>query len=136
MSGFDATAPGVPAMEWFAKAETNLTSARLLLAANGPAETMGFLAQQAAEKYLKGYLVWQGVPFRKIHDLLELLNACRTIDPAFTMLQAECAALNPLSVRVRYPGFSWEFTIEDAEDALTRAERIRALVRQRLGLVQ
>lgn len=36
-----------------------------------------FHAQQAAEKALKGFLVWHGVRFRKTHSLEELGAQCR-----------------------------------------------------------
>jgi len=49
------------AREWFNKADTDLTSATLLAGIPGPPETICFLAQQGAEKYLKGYLAWRGM---------------------------------------------------------------------------
>ncbi|MFH1927731.1 MAG: HEPN domain-containing protein [Chloroflexota bacterium] len=100
----------------------------------GPPETRCFLAQQGAEKYLKGYLSWHGVPFRKVHDLLEILNACRSVDDGFRALEADCRALNPYSVQARYPGYLLDCVEEDANDALTRAGRMLGFVRGRLGL--
>ena len=122
------------ARAWFTKADTDLRSARLLADISGPSETICFLAQQGAEKYLKGYLVWQGVSFRKVHDLLEILNACRGVDDAFGELETDCRLLNPYSVEVRYPGYPAEYTEEDAHDALARAGHIRDFVRERVGL--
>jgi len=41
-----------------------------------------FHCQQCAEKYLKGYLIQQGQPFRPVHDLIELLElACSATEP-------------------------------------------------------
>jgi len=122
------------ARQWFAKADADLTSARLLAGVSGPPETRCFLAQQGAEKYLKGYLAWHGVPFRKVHDLLEILNACRSVDDGFRALEADCRALNPYSVQVRYPGYLLDCVEEDAIDALTRAGLMHDFVRGRLGL--
>jgi HEPN domain-containing protein len=124
------------AREWFDKADTDLTSATLLAGIPGPPETICFLAQQGAEKYLKGYLAWRGVPFRKVHDLLEILNACRGEDDAFGQLETDCRMLNPYSVEVRYPGYPFDCTREDAGDALARAERIRDFIRERLELTE
>lgn len=87
-------------------------------------------AQQGAEKYLKGYLVWHSVTFR----MLEILNNCRTVDGRFGELVDDCQTLNPYAVEVRYPGFGTSYTDEDARDALERAERVRRFVRTRLGL--
>jgi HEPN domain-containing protein len=122
------------AYAWFTKAETDFESARLLVSLSGPPETICFLAQQGAEKYLKGYLVWHNVTFRKVHDMLEILNNCRAVDGEFGMLADDCQALNPYAVEVRYPGFGASYNDEDAHEALERAERIRRFVRKRLGL--
>lgn len=39
-----------------------------------------FTAQQAAEKALKAYLIYQGKAMKKIHDLGALLQKCINID--------------------------------------------------------
>ena len=69
-----------------------------------------------------------------MHDLLEILNACRSVDDSFRALEADCRALNPYSVQVRYPGYLLDCVEEDAIDALSRAGRMRDFVRGRLGL--
>ena len=122
------------ACNWFVRAHTDLVSATLLTNVSGPPETICFLAQQGAQKYLKGYLVWQGVPFRKVHDLLEILNACRAMDDAFGELEADCHTLTPYSVKVQYPGYPMDCTAQDAHDALIGAEHICRFVCERLGL--
>jgi len=125
---------GTGARGWFVKADTDFKSARLLTNLSGPPETICFLAQRGAEKYLKGYLVWHGVAFRKVHDLLEILNGCRSVDEAFGELAEDCQSLNPFAVEVRYPGFGVSYSGTDAYDALERAECIRCFVREQLGL--
>jgi len=122
------------ARDWFAKADTDFKSAYLLAELPGPPETICFLAQQGAEKYLKGYLVWHGIAFRKVHDMLEILNGCRSVDKAFGQLEDDCQVLNPYAVEVRYPGFEASYGDQDAYSALERAERIRRFVRGRLEL--
>ncbi len=122
------------ACDWFAKADTDFKSAWMLANVSGPPETICFLAQQGAEKYLKGYLVWHDAIFRKVHDMLEILNGCRQVDTAFEQLEEDCRVLNPYAVEVRYPGIEMLYEDEDARDALARAERIRRFVRERLGL--
>ncbi len=59
--------------EWLKFAEENL-----LLAHSGmreefaPYHTICYLCQGSAEKYLKGFLIWNGWKLRKIHDLIDL----------------------------------------------------------------
>ncbi len=122
------------ARDWFAKADTDFRSAQMLADISGPPETICFLAQQGAEKYLKGYLVSRGVIFRRVHDMLEILNGCRRVDKTFEQLEEDCRALNPYAVEVKYPGIETFYEAEDALDALERAGRIRRFVRKRLGL--
>ena len=72
--------------QWIKKAEGDLRSARLLLAADPPNRTPSpFLylwsvafgschAQQAVEKYLKAYLVHLGIDPPRTHDLITLFD--------------------------------------------------------------
>ena len=54
--------------DWFDKASKDLRRVEILLATED-VEGAGFHLQQAAEKYLKGYLLGKGWPLRRIHDL-------------------------------------------------------------------
>jgi len=57
---------------WFLKAESDLNTAQRMAESDGPYDTACFHAQQAAEKYLKGLLAFQGEPFPRTHNLEEL----------------------------------------------------------------
>ena len=77
-----------PEDAWFAKADDDIELARRALAPDRPLPALAcYLAQQCAEKYLKGYLVAHGVSFRFVHDLgISLTSA-----PAWTRhLQTYC----------------------------------------------
>ena len=52
-------------MEWAKRAEEDITVAQLVLAENGPPNQICFHAQQSAEKYLKGYLIFKEQKFEK-----------------------------------------------------------------------
>jgi len=69
--------------EWFLRGEHDLQSAKLLLQQGGHTDTIAILAQQAAEKYLKGYLLTQGWKLQKTHDLEVLVSKAITHDKAF-----------------------------------------------------
>ena len=59
---------------WLLKAANDLLSARILLGHDPPVlETACFHCQQTVEKVLKAFLVWQAVPFEKVHSLTYLL---------------------------------------------------------------
>ncbi len=61
--------------QWLSRAEEDLDVATRLIAESTPyLSTVAFHAQQAAEKFLKAFLVRHGVEFPKTHDLEELLD--------------------------------------------------------------
>jgi HEPN domain-containing protein len=85
--------------EWASKAEEDLkTAAHMLrLEASSPTAIVCFHAQQAAEKYLKAYLVYRGTHFPKTHDVEELLALIPT--GARPELRKQMRGLWPLSGR-------------------------------------
>jgi len=91
-----------------------------------------FHAQQAAEKYLKAYLVFRGFHPRRTHDLELLLEECADFDPRFRGLAAACEFLNPFAIEARYPSRIAEYTVEQAGRGLDLAERIAEFVGSRI----
>ena len=66
---------------WLNKASKDLRAAAHDLQAAPPLlEDVDFHCQQAAEKVLKGFLVWHEKPFRKTHSLEEIGEQCLEID--------------------------------------------------------
>lgn len=66
---------------WFRKADSDLANARRTVTGDGPYDTACFHAQQAIEKYLKGYLAWHEQPVPRTHDLEELQLLCVRQEP-------------------------------------------------------
>ncbi len=91
-----------------------------------------YLAQQCAEKYLKARLVEAGLPFRKTHDLEELLQGILPIEPTWNVLLTDAQFLTSFAVDVRYPGM--DATQADAQDAFACGQRIRQVIRLAFGL--
>ena len=60
--------------DWFARADEDLDVARLILNEERPYNPACFHEQQAAEKYLKGFLAHHEKHVRKIHDLNALVQ--------------------------------------------------------------
>lgn len=91
--------------EWIKKAENDLATAQHLYE-GGKLYAYGttFHAQQAAEKYLKAFLVWHQIEFRKTHDLQELLNLASRIDHELLDILSEAVNLTPLRSRVSLSG--------------------------------
>jgi hypothetical protein len=69
-----------------------------------------------------------------IHDIDALLEMCATVDIAFDSLRPLVEGLTEFAVIFRYPG-EWS-DMTTASQALTQAEQVRALVREKLNLVE
>jgi HEPN domain-containing protein len=87
-----------------------------------------FHCQQAAEKYLKWFLVLNDIEPPKIHDLAELKKICETIQPKFSLISEKCSLLTGYAVQTRYPS---EARVEkqDMDKALENAKEIREFIR-------
>ncbi len=112
--------------QWLAKAGQDFGLAEHLVAERSPyLLAVGFHAQQAAEKYLKAFLVHHQCAFQKSHDIDELLDRAATLDKAFAESLRTAVALNPYAVDERYPGDYPDITENDAVEALALAKMVR-----------
>ncbi len=116
---------------WFRKGDSDLATVRVCLGADQCLDTACFHAQQAAEKYIKAYLVAYGTEFPFIHNLEKLIQLCAQHDQAFASLGDLADSLTPYAVSLRYDPDFWpeEPTVQEALDA---AETIREFIYQRL----
>jgi len=96
---------------------------------------ISFHFHQATEKYLKAYVVANGLEFRKIHDLPLLLRMCSSKDPELNILRDACEYLNAFYVETRYP-VHWptNFSYEETEKALRAADQVRSIIKKKIGL--
>ncbi|MBI2433477.1 MAG: HEPN domain-containing protein [Candidatus Hydrogenedentes bacterium] len=85
---------------------------------SGFANPICFHAQQAVEKFLKGYLTWQRIACPKTHDLERLLVLVETADRDLAEFLADTSILTPYGVEVRYPGDHPKATEQEAEEAV------------------
>lgn len=112
---------------WFKKANEDLVVATGLLAMQTPQvwTAIGFHCQQAAEKAIKGFLVYQGVAFTKTHDIGQLISYFQGIDQTLRDLLVEASDLTPFAVEYRYPDAARDvLTIEDINNALATARKV------------
>ena len=122
--------PPEEVMEWWAHADADLRSAQVLLANRPPLlDTACFHCQQAAEKALKNFLVWNDQPFMKVHSLGYLIDLCAPIHPEFEQYREPAEALTPYAINLRYLGEA-AVTLEEAKQSLSAAESILAFIRQ------
>ncbi len=90
--------------EWLVKADEDYDFARITLAeGNKYYSQICFHFQQAAEKYLKAFIVAYDLEFEKIHSLIALLKICGKKDPSLLLLMEQCELLNTAYIDTRYP---------------------------------
>ena len=118
--------------EWLQKAEGDFKIAgHLLQSGTDFLDGATFHSQQAAEKYLKAFLVWHQIEFPKTHDLETLLKLAGKVDDKIPEILRDAAILTPYGVDYRYPGDYPNVSGRDAEQALRLAERVRVEIRNR-----
>ena len=117
--------------DWMTRASHDLRSARLLSAADEPPLDIAiYHCQQAAEKSVKAWLQGQDEPFRKTHDVSELVKQASELNPNFSQLDTAAAVVTPYATAFRYPGGTYEPmpTREEFDEALQHAQVVYEFV--------
>lgn len=89
-----------------------------------------FHCQQVVEKYLKAFLIANGVEIRKTHNIEFLLAECEEFDSDFSLIDPK--DLNDFGVDVRYPGDIYSPSIEETLEHKQIALDVKELVEQKL----
>jgi HEPN domain-containing protein len=115
-----------PWEQWIRRAKSNLARAKQGRQSEDIMyEDLCFDAQQAAEKCLKGLLIYLGKNAPRTHSIGHLLNILRRgCKIAVPREINEAIILNEYAVTTRYPG-DWEpVTAEEYEDAVRLADEV------------
>ena len=117
--------------QWLARGDEELRSAIHLSAMHHPTpdETICYLCQQSAEKYLKAFIFFRDIEPEKTHDLRELLKVCENYNASFSVLLSKLQILNDYSVMPRYPN-ELGITNEDMKTAIRYAKDVQEFVLQ------
>jgi len=120
--------------EWIILVEGDLKTAKDELSVSEPfTNTICFHSQQCIEKYLKAYLTFFGKPFRKTHDLTELINECIELDSDFQILfKLNVDRLTQYAIDVRYPEEVYFPSLAEAKQAIEIAEKVKSFVIEKL----
>lgn len=118
--------------QWIIKAESDITIAGKDLKTDTPVtDAICFHAQQAAEKYLKAYLVFKDIEPEKTHKIERLVLTCMTLDATFSALK-NADILTEYAVEFRYPDEFYIPDIEEAKEAYNLALKVKAFVLERI----
>lgn len=120
---------------WKIKADNDLKTIENELNSNEPVtDSICYHAQQAAEKYLKLFLVSNGKEPAKSHNIAFLKNACGSINPVFFEL-TNIEYLTDYAVDLRYPDNFYMPTLEESKEAYSDAKKVKKFVCQILQMV-
>lgn len=111
--------------DWFKRGDADLDVANITFKESQHFALVCFLSQQAAEKYLKGFLTLKNRKFRKTHFLSELIELSLKINKIFEQLIKNAKSLDSYYIDTRYPvDWSRVYRREDALSALEDAKEI------------
>ena len=120
---------------WIEKADHDLGTAQVTyLYLPKYRDTIAFHCQQAAEKYLKGLLLFLDIPFKKQHSLNYLLGLLSSKIEITNELYDNASELEDFAVEIRYPDTSIDLADEEIQQAFKIAKLIRSFVLTQMDL--
>ncbi len=117
--------------EWLLKAERDLNGSKVLFR-DKLFDLSAYHTQQCVEKALKGYLVWEGHPILKTHNLAVLLGECKNYASDFSVLEVEIDNLNGFDTKFRYPDTVFEPPEAATLEAIENAETVLDFVKNKI----
>ena len=112
--------------KWIRRAEEDLAVADQLLSDRVPYfGSIGFHSQQAAEKFLKAFLVWHQIEFPKTHDLSKLLELVAQRDKSLSESLQGILVLTVYGLDTRYPADLPDLTENEATQAVELARQAK-----------
>ncbi len=120
--------------QWIERAEHDLRTAEVAMSLTDdcPTDTVCYLAQQCAEKYLKALLIQRGRTAPRTHDLNRVVGRLPAVERT-ALAGLPLRELNPYIIEGRYPG-DWDpMSRAEAEAAIAIAHEVRRIVRALLA---
>ncbi len=121
---------------WLSVASRDLAAARTLSESSTPyLDVAIYHCQQAAEKAVKGFLIFHDQRFKKTHDIKKLAGAAQPFAESFEDWLTEAELLNPYIGKFRYiedVGAALEPSREEFDKALNAATRFYNFVLSQL----
>ncbi|MCI4625206.1 MAG: HEPN domain-containing protein [Candidatus Magnetoovum sp. WYHC-5] len=122
---------------WFKRADNDLRAAEMAFTLESPLYDIAcFHAQQCAEKYLKGFLVYNEIDFPKTHVIEYLVSICKPFAPSIQSMLNNVEILSNYAVESRYPmdnSSLYEIPRHKAKEAITMAKKVRSTIITLMG---
>jgi HEPN domain-containing protein len=115
---------------WIEKANQDVKTVEILIQSNeGPSEIICFHCQQAAEKFLKAFLIDKNIEFPRTHDLLMLIEKyILPFDNTFHEIIPAATEITGYATATRYPDLYDEFDMNAAREAYQAMTEIKTFV--------
>ena len=121
--------------QWIIKGDHDLGTAKITyLYIPEYLDTITFHCQQAVEKYLKAYLIYQSTVFRFSHDLIYLLDLITQKDSDFENYYDTVSELQGYAIEIRYPNETIYLSNKKVEKAIVITKNVRELVTQKMNI--
>lgn len=118
---------------WLLKAQHDLAAAQKITSGEDTyLDVAIYHCQQAAEKALKGFLVFHDQRFEKTHDLGLLVDLAARFDPSFAQWLDAADQLTPYATAFRYPGEAIVPSADEFQKAVQAAGALLNFVLSRL----
>ncbi len=117
--------------KWIEKAEHDILTVQTIIEYQPLVlDTACFHCQQAAEKYLKAFLVFKKQEIIKTHAIDFLIKQCAKFDSEFKDINIKDIQI--FAIDARYPDDSIEPTMEETNEYLQIVNEIKALVLEKI----
>lgn len=120
------------AKEWFDSVNSDFSYAEVGLKEEKIFPQIAFLSQQVAEKFLKGYLILNGVEPSRIHELPKILGECVKINPDLEGLRDACELLTGFYSETRYPPDIPDYLKEEVSEAFEQARLVKETIESQI----
>ena len=121
------------AIRWLTKAKRDLLAARKLSSEEEPYLDIAiYHCQQAAEKAVKGFLVFHDHRVKKTHNIGVLLEQAAIFDETLLVHLEAAELLTPYAQEYRYPDEELEPTLKEFKEAFTAASDIYQSISSRV----
>ncbi len=118
--------------DWLAFAEERLMAADILWKMEGLTATGIESLQEAAERFLKGYLIAKGWELVKTHDLTRLIREAGKLDHGFKSFERFGADLTEDFFAQHYPGSDTTDLGDDYDNLRKQMSELLQLIRSNL----
>jgi HEPN domain-containing protein len=121
--------------QWIEKADHDLGTA-IITHKHIPKykDTIAFHCQQAVEKYLKSFFLKLGIPIKRTHDLVFLLEQINQHEKIEHEWFEKVFELQDFAIEIRYPDQVIELSDEDINTAIQIAAAFRKMILDKMDL--